>query len=63
MYGINTNKSKDCMGRALGVVATTQVLMVQATVDQLANMIQDTRYVKQVSTAMQRSQQLARWTR
>lgn len=51
------------MGRALGVVATTQVLMVQATVDQLANMIQDTRYVKQVSTAMQRSQQLARWTR
>ncbi|WP_280633879.1 hypothetical protein [Weissella cibaria] len=41
----------------------TQVLMVQATVDQLANMIQDTKYVKQFSTAMQRSQQLASWTR
>ncbi|MFL4499261.1 NlpC/P60 family protein [Weissella sp. MSCH1] len=36
---------------ALGVVATTQVPMVQAAVDQLANMTQDTKHVKQVSTA------------
>ncbi|MCG4287672.1 NlpC/P60 family protein [Lactobacillaceae bacterium KNUT 0156] len=36
---------------ALGVVATTQVPMVQAAVDQLANMTQDTKHVKRVSTA------------
>lgn len=36
---------------ALGVVATTQVPVVQAAVDQLANMTQDTKHVKRVSTA------------